>query len=500
MYKMGKLLIGWSEMDLTPKKHVALAGQFAERISEYVEKPITATAMAVSDGAEQMIFVSCDLIFTTSNLVDAVRKNLVNNQIGIVPEKVIISAIHTHTGPVYPREKGAISSASARVQLEKFLKDGQRYIEKQEVSHNCDIATGEEVFEFLVSQITDVIIDAWQKKTFASFSNAFGRAPVGMCRRAVYSDGSAQMWGETNNATFTELEGGNDSGIELMYVFDDKEKLSGIVANLSCPAQCVQHRLFISPDLWGEVKKLLREHFGEEIFLLPLCSAAGDQCPVDLIRWVQPESDVNDPNIDRKYPLDRKADPSMFDIKGMKLVGKRIARKIISVYEEGLDDCQATVEFKHERHLMKLPLRRVTPEQVKNAERAIREYLNEKCGDVDYIDAAKLQVHLGILRRAELQHSVNVHSAEVHIIKFGTVAIATNPFELFLDYGNRIKARSCAEQTFLIQLACGADGYLPTEKAEQGGHYSAFVSSGLVGHEGGDILVRETLDAINKLF
>lgn len=103
---MSNLLIGWSEIDLTPNKRVALAGQFAERISEYVEKPITATAMAVTDGTEQMILVSCDLIFTTSNLVSAVRNNLEGNNLGIDPKKVILSAIHTHTGPSYPREEG----------------------------------------------------------------------------------------------------------------------------------------------------------------------------------------------------------------------------------------------------------------------------------------------------------------------------------------------------------------------------------------------------------
>ncbi len=497
---MSKLLIGWSEVDITPPKKVALAGQFAERISEYVEKPITATAMAVTDGTEQMILVSCDLICITSNLVSAVRKNLEENNLGIDPQKVILSAIHTHTGPVYPSEEGGAGTASTRTQFEKFLKNGKKYIEKQNVSNNDDIASGTEVFEFLVSQITDVILSAWNKKAPASFSNAFGRAPVGMCRRAVYSDKSAKMWGETNQAAFTEIEGGNDSGIELMYVFNDSGKLTGIVANLSCPAQCVQHRAFISPDFWGEAKKLLRERFGDDVYLLSLCSAAGDQCPVDIIRWVEPESDVNDPNIDRKYPLKRKADPSMFDIKGMKLAGKRIAREIISVFEEGLDNEQNDVEFEHQIHTMQLPLRRVTLDEVKNAERAIKEYLSEKDGDVNYIDAAKLQVHIGILSRFELQNNINIHDTEVHIIKFGSVAIATNPYELFLDYGNQIKARSRAEQTFLIQLACGSDGYLPTKKAEAGGHYSAFVSSGLVGHEGGDLLVRCTLDAINKMF
>ena len=497
---MSKLLIGWSEIDITPPKKVALAGQFAERISEYTEKPITATAMAVSNGDEQMILVSCDLIFATSNLVLAVRKNFEQNKLEIDPQKIIISAIHTHTAPVYPREQGAVSSASSKVQLEKFLKDGKKYVEKEKLSDNSDVTSPEEVFEILVSKITQVIYEAWANKAPASFANAFGRAPVGMCRRAVYSDGSAKMWGETNQAVFTEIEGGSDTGIELIYVFDEGEKICGIVANVACPAQCVQHRHFISPDFWGEVKVLLRAYFGDDIYLLSLCSAAGDQCPVDLVRWVEPESDVNDPNIERRYPLKRKADPSMFDIKGMKLAGRRIAREIISVYEDGLDSFQKNVDFKHQVQIMKLPLRRVTIEQGLNAEKAINEYLRDKDGNVNYIDAAKLQVHLGVLTRLELQNTVNTHNTEVHIIKLGTVAIATNPFELFLDYGNQIKARSHAEQTFIIQLACGADGYLPTQKAELGGHYSAFISSGLVGHEGGDILVRNTLDEINSLF
>ena len=285
-----------------------------------------------------------------------------------------------------------------------------------------------------------------------------------------------------------------------MYVFDENKKLTGIVANLACPAQCVQHRLFVSPDFWGEAKKLLREHFGEDIFLLTLCSAAGDQCPVDLVRWVEPESDVNDPNIERLHPLNRKADPSMFDLAGMKKVGRRVANEIIEVYNDGLDQMQTEVEFEHRVVKMELPLRRATLADENNAIREIRDYLDRKDGDVDFNDAAKLQVHLGILKRIELQEVVNTIPVNCHILKLGSVAIATNPFELFLDYGNKIKARSKAEQTFLIQLADGSEGYLPTEKAEKGGHYSAFVSSGSVGHIGGDMLVSETLKNINEMF
>jgi len=99
-----------------------------------------------------------------------------------------------------------------------------------------------------------------------------------------------------------------------------------------------------------------------------------------------------------------------------------------------------------------------------------------------------------------MQQTQEIYNIEYHAVRFGPVAFVTNPFELFLDYGNRIKARSYAEQTFIVQLCCGQGGYLPTEKAEKAGHYSAYITSGKVGHEGGDLLVREQLKDIADMF
>ncbi|MFA7636790.1 MAG: hypothetical protein WCX81_03400 [Monoglobales bacterium] len=501
---MSKIKIGWAEEKFVFNKPVALVGQFAERISEYEEKPLTATALAVDSGDDQIILCSVDLVGVSTALVSEVRERIKNNSVGLDVDKVVISAIHTHTGPGYKgRGRNYLNntvSSSFRSLLESELPPDKKYVESANISGNDKIMNEDELLEEIASKILKAIMDAWETRKSGSFSNAFGRAAVGMCRRVSYTDGSAQMWGDANRAVFTHLEGGNDSGIELLYIFDENKKLTGVVANLACPAQCVQHRLFISPDFWGETKKLLREHFGEELFLLPLCSAAGDQCPVDLIRWVEPESDVNDPNLKRNNPPKRKADPSMFDLAGMRKAGKRIANEIIGVYNEGFDNSQQDVELMHEVHIMKLPLRRVTLEEETAARKAIRDYFRDKEGDVDFNDAAHLQVHLGILRRMEIQEKIDVVETEVHIMRLGTIAIATNPFELFLDYGNQIRARSAAEQTFIIQLANGREGYLPTEKAERGGHYSAFVASGSVGHEGGDMLVRETLTHIAKMF
>ena len=92
-----------------------------------------------------------------------------------------------------------------------------------------------------------------------------------------------------------------------------------------------------------------------------------------------------------------------------------------------------------------------------------------------------------------------IYDTEIHVIRLGDVAICTNQFELFTDFGIRIQARSKALQTFIIQLA-GPGTYLPTSKAVVGGGYSAVCQSNSVGPEGGQILVDRTIKLIDDMF
>ena len=80
------------------------------------------------------------------------------------------------------------------------------------------------------------------------------------------------------------------------------------------------------------------------------------------------------------------------------------------------------------------------------------------------------------------------------------MGIATNPFELYQEYAQRIKARAEAEQVFIIQLANGAGGYLPTRAAVAGGSYSSKPASTMCGPEGGDELVEKTLERLDAFW
>ena len=497
---MNKIKIGWAEETLVPEgKKVNLAGQFFERISEYVESEITATAMAVEADGEQMIIVSADMTSMPTYIMNMVREKFAKVCNDFDPKKIIVAATHTHTSHTIADKNAKTEFSVARQILEEFLPEGKSY--EKLVTADDSVMSPYDAAEFVSDQIALAAKNAWERREDAYYANEFGRAAVGMCRRVCYNDGSAQMWGDADTATFTALEGGNDSGIELIYTFDKNKKLTGVVANIACPAQILEQRSFISADFWGRAKANIREKLGSDVYLLGLGGAGGDQCPRDLVRWVNPETPIDDPNVKRENPKTRKADPSMYDISGCNKVGKRISNEIISVYEE-IEELKDTAELKHMVLDLDLPLRKATISDYNNAVREL-EYYIDKNKDKEYFnfeDNAKMHVHSGTIARYRQQQTKEVFTIETHIVRFGDVAFSTNPFELFLDFGNRIKARSNAQQTFVVQLACGVGGYLPTEKAEKAGHYSAYISSGNVGHEGGDMFVRKTITEINKMF
>jgi hypothetical protein len=108
------------------------------------------------------------------------------------------------------------------------------------------------------------------------------------------------------------------------------------------------------------------------------------------------------------------------------------------------------------------------------------------------------------------QYALDIHEAQtrgqeltlpvvVYAFRIGDVVFVSNRFEYMVDYGQRIKARSPALQTFVVQLA-GAGTYLATARAEQAGGYGAWFSSTWVGAPGGQLIVETSLKLIQRLF
>jgi len=399
-----KIKFGWAEVDITPKEKIKLAGQFYERISDEVETPLTVTALAIECGNEQTVLCSCDLVSVSEGLISRVREHLAGTE-GLDLDKIIIGATHTHTAYVYDRrdsngkEKKHESSSSLDV-IKRFIPEGKKYI---------PLVSGEamdpfDALLFLAEKIAEAVKKAWEARDYGCYASGFGRAAVGMCRRVCYSDGSAKMWGDVDKATFTQMEGGNDSGVELLYIFDANKKLTGVLANVACPAQVVEQRSFISSDYWGKLKILLREKWGKDLFVFGLASPAGDQCPRDLVRWVEPETPIADPNVPQRK-FSRRADPSMYDVAGTWRIAKRLANEIFDAYEIFGEDIVETAEFEHRVETLELPLRRATIAEYNDAVKNLTEFFRYCEGDINYMESAQLHVYGGTVVRFESRSS-----------------------------------------------------------------------------------------------
>jgi hypothetical protein len=452
-----KLLIGWASKSITPEKAVALAGQFHVRISKYVNDPVTATALAIEAGNDQAIMVSCDLVAIRSGIQNKFRELVKHRLPDFDIKKLFLNATHTHTAPV--------------------MQEGT-YPEQGE-----EVMTPTEYVDFLLNRLSDLVVEAWENRKPGGVSWALGHAVVGHNRRAVYLDGSARMYGSTNREDFACIEGYEDHGLDMLFFWDHEQKPTGIVINIACPSQVTEGASYVSADFWHEVRTELRKKYTQDLFILPQCAAAGDQSP--------------------HFLLSGKAEENMRKRKGVserEEIAIRIANAVDYVFPSAKHDIRTGIPFKHIVQDINLPVRKVTEEELERAKQEYNRLMSKQPIDEKSADFSHLRRNKGLIDRYKQQEANPFYEIELHVIKLGDIAIATNPFELFLDYGMRIKARSKALQTFVVQLACSSGGYLPTTKAVKGGGYGAEVVSNRVGPEGGQALVERTVELINGMW
>ena len=108
-----------------------------------------------------------------------------------------------------------------------------------------------------------------------------------------------------------------------------------------------------------------------------------------------------------------------------------------------------------------------------------------------------------ISTRYAQQEKDPVLKTDIHAVRIGDIAFATNRFELFMDYQHRIQGRSPFDQTFIVQLTVdpvGSGTYLATERGEKNKGYSATPYSNQVSFKGGQQLVNETVKMLKELY
>jgi hypothetical protein len=477
-----KLLIGWSEIDTTPEGKVDLSGQYYHRPSEGIHSRLSATALAIeSENGEQAVMVSIDLVGFKSDFLEELRSMIKPDLPDLDTTKIMMNVTHTHSAPGVDLISGIgwLTEVSGLMPILEYRK-------------------------FLLGKLRTLVIEAWKSRNPGGIANAFSFARVGHCRRAVYSNGTAEMYGDTGREDFIGMEGGEDSGVDLLVTFNENKTPTGVVLNVACPSQIMEATYKISSDFMGETRRLLKEKFGKNFRTLCQISAAGCQAPRDLAR-------------------NYKTEPDFWHEDGVAEIGRRL----LTAVEDAIP-VSSEIDFspvmKHEVKKLTLPKRRASYDDFIKASNELKrlekimpedEAYKQFCAEVSRNEKVSglhgpydsklhhfvlIQNNKAVMARYNEQDKKPCFEMEMHVIRIGNVAFASNPFELYLDFGHQIKARSQAKQTFIIQLAAGCCGYLPSARAEQLGGYGGLIINGVVGSDGGKMLVDETIMEIKKLW
>jgi len=468
------LRIGWASRDVTPDRPAMLRGQFHVRISKAVQNPLTVTALAIDSGGDQCVMVSADRVGIPDVLRDQVRKKLAETVPDLDPGKVFMNATHTHTAPPI---------------FSKWEDQGP------------DVTSPEEYCAFLTKKMVACITEAWQKRDVGMLAWGFGEAVIGHNRRISYRDGAAKMYGNTNDPEFASFEGHQDHAVDMLFTYDPGGKLTGMIINLACPSQVTEGDSFVSADFWHEARTEIRNRHGDDIFILPQCAPAGDQSPHLL---------VNNKAYNRMLQL-RGLGENLNHRPGVAQrleIGRRIANAVDDVLPIVSKDSRTDVPVAHVVKTLELPRRMVTKEECDEARAEVAAYTRQI--ENEYADLppsnpdrsrcfGRRGWYQGVIDRYEQAETMRTYPMELHVVRIGDVAFATNSFELYLDFGTRMKARSQAVQTFLVQLT-GTGTYLPTVKSMAGKSYGSVPASNQVGPDGGQMIVEETVALITQLF
>jgi hypothetical protein len=185
-------------------------------------------------------------------------------------------------------------------------------------------------------------------------------------------------------------------------------------------------------------------------------------------------------------------------------LGRRLAGEVIEVLS-GIpmmlgDPVAAMVQT------VTLPLRRVA--SVAEAQAALAaahaevQRLESAGAALESVTAAKIrrfhsEVDLGVAKHREVDTAETLMKAELQVLRIGDVAFVAVPGELFVELGLEIKGRSPFPYTFVVGLANGSIGYLPTRAAFEAGGYEAVATRYAVG--AGEIVRDTSLAMLRRL-
>jgi hypothetical protein len=433
---------GVGVVNITPEKGVPMAGYYSERFADGVHDDLYAKAIVIEDRGAKAALVALDLITTSRWLIEESRKEI-ELVTGIPGSNVMISATHSHTGPIL-----------ARMSQRYDLQGGKN-----------DAAT--KYMELLPRRIAESVRKAAESRTPTAVSFAAGREEnLTFNRRFHMTDGTVGWNPGKLNPKIIRPAGPTDPAVPVVVFNTLDGKPFAAYVNFAMHLDTVGGTQ-VSADYPYSLAKQLSAAKGDGMVTLFTIGTAGD---------------LNHINVTSPTPQKGHAEASR--------IGTLLAANVLRSFEQlqPLGDGPLRVS----RRIVKLPLPPIASGEIEKA-KAVVDRMKDKTKPpfLDQVNAFKVLDVAGRLGQP--------WEVEVQVISLGSsIAWVSLPGEIFCDLGLAIKAGSPFRQTMVATLANGSIGYVPNRVAYPQGNYE--VVSARCGAGSGEMLVDSALDQLRTLF
>jgi neutral ceramidase len=440
------LSAGAAAVDITPPRGCPMAGYYSVRGAEGTHDPLHSKALVLEKDGVRVALVALDLISTTRSLVEDARA-LIEKETGIAGKNVMISATHSHTGPVL----------WGRTQRDEVL-GGSSEIAKNYIAD-------------LPGKIAESVkkADAARKPARASFATGKEEG-LAFNRRFHMADGSIGWNAGKKNPRMVRPAGPTDPSVPvvLFETLDKTPRPIAVYVNFAMHLDTVGG-LYYSADYPYTLAKSLAAALGEDVVTVFSVGTCGD---------------INHINVDSAKPQKGHGEAAR--------IGTRLAAEVLRTFEKVKPAADGPIRVSSA--MIDLTAATVTPEELASAKVVINDVQAGKKPAPKFLD--QVQAFKAVDVAARLGKPIAV---EVQVISLGDdLAWVSLPGEIFVELGLQIKRGSPFKQTMIAELANGAIGYIPNRVAYSQGNYE--VVSARVAEESGEKLVDEALRQLRGQF
>ena len=425
------LRAGAATSNITPEIGGDIIGGFVPTPCTDIHDELHARCLVLDDGKSIVAIVVCDLLGLHRSLC-LEAKRLIEESTGIPPSQVLISATHTHS---------ATSALGERVrgfQSDQPLTDYQKFVARR-ISDGVQRALGTrrpaQIGFGSVEAPEHVFNRRWFMREGKVPTNPFGTVD------------RVKMNPPAGSPDLLEPAGPTDATVSFIAVREPEGRLISIFSAYSLHYVGGVGPGHISADYYGVYCEALKR----------LLSTPTQDPPFVALMANGTSGDVN--NINFRTP--RKSLPPYAQIRN---VAEDLARKV--------EAAVASVEWKSEAplagRLQELPIqwRNVPPPLLSWAKET--EQKTKETGEKNSLPA----VYAGRIQR--LSEASPETKAPAQVLRIGEIAIGTSPCETFAETGLEFKKLSPFKHSFMVELANGYYGYLPTPRHFELGGYETW--------------------------